>query len=221
MTPNERRALQGRVLAYHAAVKRLETNSALYQNVMVKIARRTDEAIQNLSDAAKTPYSQNRMQHAVELLDITAEEYLRLVHDLQSQRDFETVLDHYFRVAWEQFTATAYTIVPALPSHCGPIRERVRYWAMRGWEKLDDQPQRSEHTETVSSEVTKTVAELRKERIDPILRDKGMSPSRWASKAGVDPSVVYDYLSGKSNPRPDSRKALAEVLELEPSDLPD
>jgi hypothetical protein len=207
-------------LAYHAAVKRLEANAALYQNVMVKIARRTDEASQNLSDAARTSYSPTRMELAIELFDITAEEHLRLVSDLQSQRDFLTVLEHYFRVAWEQYTCAPYALVPALSGPCRPIQERVRYWGMQGWEKLDGQPQQDEPRKTLTPKFPKTIAELRKEYVQPILQDKGMSPSKWASMAGVDPSVVYDYLAGESDPRPENRKAMAETLELKASDLP-
>jgi helix-turn-helix protein len=61
----------------------------------------------------------------------------------------------------------------------------------------------------------------RKAVVLPILQQKGMSPSKWADKAGVDPSVVYDYLDGKSKPRPENRKALAEAIKLSMADLPE
>jgi hypothetical protein len=51
--------------------------------------------------------------------------------------------------------------------------------------------------------------------IEPILKNRGLTRGRWAAKAGVDPSVVYDFLAGKSNPRPESRNVLAEVLGIE------
>lgn len=57
--------------------------------------------------------------------------------------------------------------------------------------------------------------------VAPILRSKGMSRCKWASKAGVDPSVVYDYLKGISNPRPENRNALAEAIGVQESDLPE
>jgi hypothetical protein len=56
--------------------------------------------------------------------------------------------------------------------------------------------------------------------LDPILRRKGYSRSKWANVAGVDPSVVYDYMKGDSNPNPESRKALAEAIELPVDELP-
>lgn len=66
-----------------------------------------------------------------------------------------------------------------------------------------------------------TKAGARKAFMRPILREKGMTPSRWATKAGVDPSVVYDYLKGTSNPRPESRKVLAQAIGLKVSELPE
>ena len=54
----------------------------------------------------------------------------------------------------------------------------------------------------------------------PILQQKGYTKSKWASVAGVDPSVVYDYVNGNSNPTAESRKALAEAIELPVDELP-
>jgi hypothetical protein len=64
-------------------------------------------------------------------------------------------------------------------------------------------------------------AEIRTSFVMPLLKLKGLTRSKWASKAGVDPSVVYDYLSGKSNPRPNNRNDMAEALGVEESQLPD
>lgn len=50
--------------------------------------------------------------------------------------------------------------------------------------------------------------------VAPLLARKGLTKSSWADKAGVDPSVVYDYMAGKSSPRPANRNALAEVIGL-------
>ncbi len=54
----------------------------------------------------------------------------------------------------------------------------------------------------------------------PLLKKKGMSKSKWAAKAGVDPAVVYDYLAVDQPPRPDSRLVLAEALGVDESELP-
>lgn len=61
----------------------------------------------------------------------------------------------------------------------------------------------------------------REATILPILRAKGMTKNKWATRAGVDPAVVYDYLAGRSNPRPDTRQALAEAIEIQEAELPD
>jgi hypothetical protein len=56
--------------------------------------------------------------------------------------------------------------------------------------------------------------------VAPLLASKGWSASQWANAAGVSPTIAYDYLSGKTDPRPESRKALAEALGLNVPDLP-
>jgi hypothetical protein len=64
-------------------------------------------------------------------------------------------------------------------------------------------------------------AESRKAFVQPYLEVKGMTASKWADKAGFDTSVIYDYLNGKSNPRPATRNAMAEALGVKASDLPE
>jgi hypothetical protein len=48
--------------------------------------------------------------------------------------------------------------------------------------------------------------------IEPLLQKRGLTRSKWADNAGVAPDVVYDYLSGQSDPRPENRNALAQVI---------
>ena len=67
--------------------------------------------------------------------------------------------------------------------------------------KLETAGPRPEEKTEPEAEV-ETPAVRRAGFVDPILRGKGMSRSKWASKAGVDPSVVYDYLKGNSSPDP-------------------
>ena len=55
--------------------------------------------------------------------------------------------------------------------------------------------------------------------LDPILERKGMTKNGWATKAGYDPSVVYDYCNGRSNPRPNTRNDLAKAIGI--ATLPD
>ena len=60
----------------------------------------------------------------------------------------------------------------------------------------------------------------RRKTIEPLLEGRGWSRARWASAAGVDTSVVYDYLKGVSAPRPETRRALAGALDMLPTQLP-
>ena len=63
-------------------------------------------------------------------------------------------------------------------------------------------------------------AEVRRAFVQPKLDDLGITPSGWAKKAGLHPSIVYDYLNGVSRPRPRTVKDLAQALGVKPSDLP-
>jgi len=107
---------------------------------------------------------------------------------------------------------------PAFERFADPIKSEV--WASKEWigyvERLAEVGRATKiPTKAEPHPVTMT----KKDAVLKILEEKGMTRSRWATLAGVDPSVVYDYLEGTSNPRADSRKALAEVIGLEPSEL--
>ena len=69
-------------------------------------------------------------------------------------------------------------------------------------------------------EPNNSVAERRRGVVMPILEDQEMSRSQWAAKAGVDPSMVYDYLEGRSTPRAHNRRAMAEAIGLTLQQLP-
>ena len=103
--------------------------------------------------------------------------------------------------------------------------QSARFWddlAVRAAEGGLPQTNRAGALEPAHTEAgSEARAARRAEVIYPILRQKGMSRSKWASKAGVDPSVVYDYLKGNSNPRPESRTALAGAIGLTEGALPE
>jgi hypothetical protein len=63
-------------------------------------------------------------------------------------------------------------------------------------------------------------ARIRRALVEPRIAAKGWSIAQWATAAGVSQTVAYDYLNGKSEPRPENRTALANALDLEPQDLP-
>ena len=64
-------------------------------------------------------------------------------------------------------------------------------------------------------------SKVRTERVLPLLQAKRWTRSKWASKAGVSKNCAYGYLEGERNLSIDNRRALAEVLDLEPDDLPE
>jgi lambda repressor-like predicted transcriptional regulator len=62
---------------------------------------------------------------------------------------------------------------------------------------------------------------VRKSFVEPILCKNGWSLLEWANEADVDFHTVDDYLKGKTNPYPSTRKALAEALGVAITDLPE
>jgi hypothetical protein len=63
-------------------------------------------------------------------------------------------------------------------------------------------------------------ADTRNKVVMPLLQKKGFSPNGWATKAGLHPSIVYNYLKGQTTLRPASRNELATALGIQGSDLP-
>jgi ribosome-binding protein aMBF1 (putative translation factor) len=80
-------------------------------------------------------------------------------------------------------------------------------------------------TATPQPDMAVSVAEQRMKRrteyLIPILKEKGWTQSKWASETGIDPSIVYDYMKGLSNPRPKTRNDLADALGIKRSELPE
>jgi lambda repressor-like predicted transcriptional regulator len=54
----------------------------------------------------------------------------------------------------------------------------------------------------------------------PMLEKKGWSIHEWASQANVDFHTVHSYLNGKTNPHPNTRKKLADSLDISVLKLP-
>jgi hypothetical protein len=74
------------------------------------------------------------------------------------------------------------------------------------------------------SEKEATIQKRKKQRAGkllPILSGKGWTASRWATETGIDPSIIYDYMKGLSNPRPGTRNEMAQALEIASSELPE
>jgi len=89
-----------------------------------------------------------------------------------------------------------------------------------GWlEHLDDRARCADSSPAGEEKDIRDRAQRRAAVIEPLLKDRNLTKSKWADEAGVDPSVVYDYMAGKSNPRPENRRAMAGAIGGQ--DLPD
>ena len=62
---------------------------------------------------------------------------------------------------------------------------------------------------------------IRKAVVMPILAKQRWTRGKWATQAGVGKNSVYEYLDGKRNLTPENRRAMAEVIDLKPEDLPE
>ena len=66
-----------------------------------------------------------------------------------------------------------------------------------------------------------TRKEARQAFVTPHLETLEITPSGWAKKAGLHPSIIYDYLNGKTKTlRPKTSGDLAEALGVSINDLP-
>jgi hypothetical protein len=222
-----KRALQARHRALRSALKTFQFIPE-FADVQVQIADLTKQTRESM--AADTPNhgSDARMQHLVEIFDVCAREYLRLVRDLKTQKAYEIILAEYFCGAWEDFTGFGFESVRPSGNKSEPLMARVQYWTMEGYRKiallsrkLERPLEDSTQTEQPECSLAERLAADRKARIMPILQSEGISASRWAKLAGVDPSVVYSYFAGKSMPRPANKKALADSIGVKISDFPD
>ncbi len=216
MTPLQRHR---RHQAVTSALKVLERDAQKFAAVQVAIHDRKQKY--TLEDYS--PGTEDRLRQVIDLFEISAEEYVGLVTDLDSQKAYETLLFELGRRTYDAFTNldSDYFIGGQRPRE---IDSSINHWINEGYRRLASfggDKSSTLHAADRAAEAPPSPADVRKAFVNPILLEKGMSPSRWANLAGVDPSVVYDYLSGKSDPRPDNRKVLAEVLGLKPSELPE
>jgi hypothetical protein len=63
-------------------------------------------------------------------------------------------------------------------------------------------------------------ARVRQAVVMPILGKKNWTRSKWATQAGVSKNSVYEYLDGRRSLSDANRKPMAEVLDLNPKQLP-
>jgi hypothetical protein len=186
-----------------------------YPSVQVQIFDHIS-GLKNQVEQVPDTFTLARLDIAIAVFDIRAHAHLRLVNDITAQKEFETLLDYWVKAAWQSYSGySADEIQPDFTSTAyQDIAERKEHWLTEGYRQLAAK-------NSLNATPQHGPRQSRRQFIEPLLTKKGLTPSKWASEAGVDPSVVYDYLNEKSNPRPDSRKDLAEVLGLEPSELPE
>jgi hypothetical protein len=75
-------------------------------------------------------------------------------------------------------------------------------------------------TSPVVKETPTQRAERRQKVLDPILANKHWTVNQWADEVNLPNSTTFRYYNGQTNPRPDTRDALATPLGIKSEDLP-
>jgi hypothetical protein len=223
------------------ALATLEKNTTALSDALVYIYKRKRALERNKPSEANARLSEPRLLHCIKLMDIQAKGYLRLVTNLDTEKAFATlIMEQFLPEAWDLFGDFSGTLpiravppTPSLPTQANPaqlqadrFRERAHHWIMKGYERLKvlgttaNIPLGAPEPDVAGTTPRDMKSKTRKAVIEPLLEKRTWTPNQWATKAGVHPSIVYDFLAGKSNLRPKTRSELASALGIDILDFP-
>jgi hypothetical protein len=126
----------------------------------------------------------------------------------------QEALDEFVSEFWKDRLKYFSDIAADVPKSAGPGIS-----ASSQSDMLDPRPASPLPAAEESSEGVRAAA--RKAVVMPILASKRWKRGKWATKAGVGKNSVYEYLEGRRTLSDENRKAMAEALGLEPTDLPE
>jgi hypothetical protein len=117
------------------------TNVEIYDAI---IARDLDNKLKNSLEG-----SDESMEVVLEMVDIRAQAFLRLVTDISYQRAYVVLLTALALTAWQDFAGCPITAVPILSQeqqrHWQAIIEKRRYWENEGFRQLAKASSASHH----------------------------------------------------------------------------
>jgi hypothetical protein len=195
-----------RLAAVKSAIARFEQNP-LYPKVLVDVSECSDRLAANMSPAAKTPGTPERMGHVLEIFNICAEAHLRLVSDMASQKDFVVVISDIARMIWAQYTGYHFDLLPPLPDRWQPIQERLRYWSVRGFSRLAMQVEESiepiggrtywPHIET-TQQIAKVTGQPKdiSDQLDKAALKENISHEEQAARIGISRTTYFEVKAG-------------------------
>jgi hypothetical protein len=109
--------------------------------VQVQAHDRAAELVKNLLPDQSRFGTHERLDLALEILRIQAEEYLTLVEDMKSQEAFMVVLEEFGRKAFENFTGIPLEAVVSARGHeLQVIQQKVSDWVNEGYKRLIPAP---------------------------------------------------------------------------------
>ena len=127
----------------------------------------------------------------------------------------QEALDEFVPEFWKDRLKYFSDIAAEVPKSAGPSRISASSQS----DMLDPKPASPLPAAEESSQGVRAAA--RKAVVMPILASKRWKRGKWATKAGVGKNSVYEYLEGRRTLSDENRKAMAEALGLEPTDLPE
>jgi len=136
MTPSDRRTARQRQRKIDQAIEVLKQHPG-FALAQVQAHDRGAELTKNLSPQQIAFGTPERMDLALQILNIQAEEYLALVVDMKFQEAYMVMLEAFGRKAFENFTGFPLEIVKSMVGNeLQVIQRRVSHWVNEGYKRL-------------------------------------------------------------------------------------
>jgi|ERR1035441_10586003 hypothetical protein len=125
MTPNDAESLLAKHPEYPAA--------------RIRLHERNQELIKAAPQRSNDIGTEERISFLIAQFDNFAQEYLRLVSDMDSQGAFETLLNSAARSKWQFFTGHHFQDAPpsVYPGEWARLFTRLQHWTTEGYRKID------------------------------------------------------------------------------------
>jgi mRNA-degrading endonuclease RelE of RelBE toxin-antitoxin system len=218
-------AARKREEAFEKALNLLEQNPD-FPAVQVRIHDRQKKVEAGASEASRERSSNARLQYCFELLNITAEEFLALVVDIESHAAFTTVMANFTSRAFVHFSGIPIDSIPAThpfaPRPLPPLIEDRDKFSDKLRDFIADGYRRLASLKEPKSESGNRVRRGFRREIQNWIKAKGLANlEQTARKLGVSRSVLKSIMSDKGKPRygPDTlERVLKEIGYVEPGE---
>jgi lambda repressor-like predicted transcriptional regulator len=220
MTRQQRHAVLVREQAVNKAVRTIEAHPR-FPDIQVELHELENRVVEQTPFESVACGTEARAQLALALFEIRAEAYLEAVTNLEFQKAHATLVDHFARLAFRDYTGYPIEMLEPLgPTGQGitaALQKRARHWINEGYKRLASS---SRDTEKAQESVPESTINDRRKIVDPILNRKGWSVLDWANEANVSHATAMDYLDNKTTPYRSTLLKLAQALGVTVEELP-